>query len=71
MAIRDIVTRGYGNGTFNGTIPLVVLRGYTSSDRATVDFTLKSRSIAFTLSDRDITLTLPERDISFSLESKV
>jgi hypothetical protein len=28
MAIRTIVTRGYGNGTFNGTIPLVVLRGY-------------------------------------------
>lgn len=28
MAIRTVVTRGYGNGTFNGTIPLVVLRGY-------------------------------------------
>lgn len=28
MAIRTILTRGYGNGTFNGTIPLVVLRGY-------------------------------------------
>lgn len=30
MAIRTVVTRGYGNGTFNGTIPLVVTRGYTS-----------------------------------------
>ena len=29
MAIRTVVTRGYGNGTFNGTIPLVVTRGYT------------------------------------------
>lgn len=28
MAIRTVVTRGYGNGTFNGTIGLVVLRGY-------------------------------------------
>lgn len=28
MAIRTVVTRGYGNGTFNGTIPLVVTRGY-------------------------------------------
>ena len=28
MAIKTIVTRGYGNGTFSGTIPLVVLRGY-------------------------------------------
>lgn len=28
MAIRTVVTRGYGNGTFNGTIALVVTRGY-------------------------------------------
>jgi hypothetical protein len=28
MAIRTVVTRGYGNGTFSGTIPLVVTRGY-------------------------------------------
>ena len=28
MAIRTVVTRGYGNGTFLGTIPLVVTRGY-------------------------------------------
>ena len=28
MAIRTVVTRGYGNGTFNGTIGLVVGRGY-------------------------------------------
>lgn len=30
MAIRSVVTRGYGNGTFNGTIALVVRRGYAS-----------------------------------------
>lgn len=28
MAIKTVVTRGYGNGTYNGTIPLVVTRGY-------------------------------------------
>ena len=28
MAIRTVVTRGFGNGTFLGTIPLVVTRGY-------------------------------------------
>jgi hypothetical protein len=28
MAIRSVVTRGFGNGTFNGTIPLVVTHGY-------------------------------------------
>ncbi len=30
MAIRSVVTRGYGNGTFNGTIALAVLRGYAA-----------------------------------------
>ena len=34
MAIRSVVTRGFGNGTFNGTIPLVTLRGYVSADEA-------------------------------------
>lgn len=29
MSIRLIVTRGYGNGTFSGTIKDVVTRGYT------------------------------------------
>lgn len=29
MSIRLVVTRGYGNGTFNGTIKDVVTRGYT------------------------------------------
>ncbi len=29
MAIRTVVTEGFGNGTFNGTIALVVTRGYT------------------------------------------
>lgn len=28
MAIRTVVTRGYGNGTFDGTIAFVVTRGY-------------------------------------------
>lgn len=29
MAIRTVVTRGFGNGTFSGTIALVVTRGYS------------------------------------------
>lgn len=32
MAIRTVVTRGFGNGTFNGTIAEVVTRGYQISD---------------------------------------
>ena len=31
MAIRTVVTRGFGNGTFNGTIALVTLRGYIAA----------------------------------------
>jgi hypothetical protein len=38
MAIRHVVTRGYGNGTFSGTIAEVVARGYidTAARSATV-----------------------------------
>lgn len=32
MAIRTVVTRGYGNGTFSGTIALVTLRGYLAAE---------------------------------------
>jgi hypothetical protein len=28
MAVRTLVTRGFGNGTFTGTIALAVTRGY-------------------------------------------
>lgn len=29
MAIRDVVTAGYGNGTFSGAVAKVVTRGYS------------------------------------------
>jgi len=32
MAIRTLVTRGYGNGTFNGSIALAATRGYTFAE---------------------------------------
>ena len=32
MAIRTVVTMGFGNGTFNGTIKDVVTMGYTISE---------------------------------------
>ena len=37
MAIRDVVTAGYGNGTFNGTVALVVTRGYAVGEVAGAD----------------------------------
>ncbi len=69
MAIRTVVTRGYGNGTFNGTIPLVVRRGYAQgavivNDALTAsvrDFTLtaETRDFILTGSSRDFDLTAP------------
>jgi sugar phosphate isomerase/epimerase len=32
MAIRTVVTMGFGNGTFNGTIADVARLGYTSAE---------------------------------------
>ena len=39
MAIRTVITRGFGNGTFNGTIALVVTRGYAIQTAAAVGLT--------------------------------
>ena len=36
MAIRTVITRGFGNGTFNGTIALVTLRGYKAGPAVVV-----------------------------------
>ena len=33
MAIRSVVLRGFGNGTFNGTIPLVSTRGFAIGEQ--------------------------------------
>ena len=44
MSIRTVVTRGYGNGTFDGTIALVVVRGYGVEGEAAFG-TLRMRQI--------------------------
>lgn len=36
MSIRMVVTSGYGNGTFNGTIKDVTLRGYSIGEALTI-----------------------------------
>ena len=67
MAIRTVVTRGYGNGTFNGTIPLVVRRGYASSVVAgSFTLNLDPRTSSLALQERDASLTLQPRGL-FSL----
>ena len=37
MAIKHIVTGGFGNGTLSTTIPLVVMRGYVAAEAVAVD----------------------------------
>ncbi len=70
MAIRTIVTRGYGNGTFNGTIALVVTRGYTIG--AAVDVFVSAfipiRALAdvIVLRSRDVIVTR-SRDVIVAL----
>jgi len=65
MAIRTVITRGYGNGTFNGTIGLVVTRGYVTHVAGSRSLTLSSdRAMAYSLGARDIGLTVnSNRDI--------
>lgn len=58
MAIRTIITRGYGNGTFDGTIALVVLRGYTS---ALVITTAMPSGRVFAIRPEDRTIAIPKR----------
>lgn len=36
MSISAIVLRGYSNGTFSGTVPLVVTRGYSIAEITTI-----------------------------------
>ena len=37
MAIRSVVTMGFGNGTFNGSISEVVTRGYGIGEAVVVE----------------------------------
>lgn len=65
MAIRTVVTRGYGNGTFNGTIALVVLRGYVAGvgiTRPIKSFISKEEDQTHTSLEEDMTRTSLEND---------
>ena len=48
MAIATVITRGYGNGTFSGTIPLVVTRGYTIGEEIDISVWIKLSDSAIT-----------------------
>ena len=69
MAVRTLITRGYGNGTFNGTIAEMVLRGYTFAAAASIvldiapgrQITIAARARSITIAERTRTITIPER----------
>ena len=73
MAIRTVVTRGYGNGTFNGTIPLVVTRGYAIAavvvPTAQDALTAFTRNLVLRAAVRDLTLTADDRDFTLIVEA--
>lgn len=58
MTIRAVVTGGYGNGTFNGTIAEVVLRGYTIGAQAAPVFTGPIPDITATEGDPNVVTDL-------------
>lgn len=75
MAIRTVVTAGFGNGTFNGTIPLVVTRGYIAG--ATVgpstpglEYTMVTRLMQITMNSRLMQSTLPPRRMQYTMKDR-
>ena len=65
MAIRTVVTRGFGNGTFNGTITLVVLRGYAIGALIVptaegLEYTLTTNRFHFTLDENKLHYTMDD-----------
>lgn len=70
MAIRDVVQSGYGNGTFSGTIALVVTRGYAIGAAADVPTQIIRVNSSLTIPTRiNSSLTLPKRINSSLLDS--
>lgn len=58
MAIETVVTRGFGNATYTGTIALVVTRGYLSSEPPSYGVLVP---VGFTMFSRLPDATMPQR----------
>ena len=73
MAIETVVTRGFGNGTFNGTIALATTRGYAIGAVIIFDplgfaSTVPQRGFQGTLRPRTFDTFLPDRSLSATLK---
>ena len=69
MAIATVVTRGYGNGTFAGSIALVVGHGFKSlptdvPDDLCITFGQIDPTLAATIGQLDKTITMTEGQLT-------
>ena len=64
MAIRTVVTRGYGNGTFDGTIALVVLRGYVPAIPQVHPVYFNSRNLNIEFPNRALDIYFDSRNLN-------
>lgn len=81
MAVKHVLTRGYGNGTFNGKMPLVLLRGYgyfpdpksfivALPERARTMEIGAGRSTQFSMTDRTVDMDMGDRSTQTSLPDR-
>lgn len=72
MAIRTVVTRGFGNGTFNGTIGLVVTRGYSISAVTVptiegLEYTFSDNRLHYSFEDNKLQYDFQDNKLHYSL----
>lgn len=64
MAIRTVVTRGLGNGTFIGTIPLAALDGFSPGIVPPIVWMTPARSFVTITPERQTTYVTPARNFT-------
>jgi len=67
MSIASVATRGFGNGTFTGTIPLVATRGYSIGEAIEINAPWFMGSI---LQQETTGYALPAEDTGYNLPSE-
>lgn len=75
MAIRTVITRGYGNGIFNGTIALLALHGFASgavisSTLAGLGYTLNAGLTHYILDDNLTHYTMPPNKMHYTMRDE-
>lgn len=78
MAVRELVTRGFGNGTFDGTIAFIATSGYIfkqavriSGALTDIKFPTDDREISMSFDDKTIKTSHDNREISVPFDDKI